>query len=348
MKNFAGRTAAITGGGGGIGRALAVRLATAGASLALADINPTSLADTAALLDEAGVEVTTTVLDVADRDQVTAWAADTAQHFGAVHLVFNNAGVAQGGSVQANTYADYEWVLGINLWGVIHGTKAFLPHLVQAGDGHIVNVSSAFGLAAQPATSAYNTSKFAVRGFTEALRQELDLLHNGVSATCVHPGGIRTDIVRTGRVGEGFEDLFGPGGTRIVDLFDSLLSTSPDRAAKVILDGVRRNSRRVLIGPDARLIDLQQRLLPTGYQRLNTSLVGGAGWLLDRLPDRFQPQSAAHHTAQDEKNPPKDTPRHSSAALETTENTAGRARVRPLAHIPPPPSSPPAQARSDR
>ncbi len=150
MKNFAGRTAAITGAGGGIGRALAVGLAAAGANLALSDINPAGLADTAALLDGADITVTTTVLDVADRDQVTVWAADTARHFGAVHLVFNNAGVAQGGSVHTNTYADYEWVLGINLWGVIHGTKAFLPYLVQAGDGHIVNVSSVFGLAAHP------------------------------------------------------------------------------------------------------------------------------------------------------------------------------------------------------
>lgn len=155
------------------------------------------------------------------------------------------------------------------------------------------------------------------------MRQELDLLGNGVSATCVHPGGIRTDIVRTGRVGQGFDDLFGPGGTRVVDLFDSLLLTSPDRAAKVILDGVRRNARRVLIGPDARLIDLAQRLLPTGYQRLNTSMVTGLGWLLDRLPDRLQPQPAGHHVSQDETNPPNGTPRRSSAAAGTTEHTAG-------------------------
>jgi len=318
MKNFAGRTAAITGAGSGIGRALALRLAAAGANLALSDINPAGLSETAALLDGADITVTTTVLDVADRDQVGSWAAETAHHFGAVHLVVNNAGVAQGGSVHTNTYADFEWVLGINLWGVIHGTKAFLPYLLQAGDGHIVNVSSVFGLQAQPATSAYNTSKFAVRGFTEALRQELDLLGNGVSATCVHPGGIRTEIIRQARVGEGFEDLFGPGGTRVVDLLDSVLLTSPDRAAKLILDGVRRNYRRVLIGPDARLIDLQQRLLPTGYQRLNTSMVTGLGWLLDRLPDRLQPRPIAHHTTHGETNPPK-AARRTPATARTTD-----------------------------
>jgi NAD(P)-dependent dehydrogenase (short-subunit alcohol dehydrogenase family) len=284
MKSFTNRTAAITGAGSGIGRALAVRLAADGCHLALSDINPDTLADTAALFDGTPVRVTTTVVDVSNRHQVQRWAADTVAQHGSVNLVFNNAGVAQSGSIAANTYTDYEWVLGINLWGVIHGTKAFLPYLQQSGDGHIVNTSSVFGLQAQPGVSAYNTSKFAVRGFTESLRQELDLLNIGVSATCVHPGGIRTDIVTAARVGDGLEELFGHGRGQVVDLFNSLLLTSPDRAARTILSGVRRDARRVLIGADARLIDLEQRLLPSGYQRLNTLLMTGAGRVLSRLP----------------------------------------------------------------
>ncbi|WP_078322449.1 SDR family NAD(P)-dependent oxidoreductase [Mycobacteroides chelonae] len=290
MKTFTNRTAAITGAGSGIGRALAARLARQNCNLALSDIDPVGLAGTAALLECMNVDITTTVVDVANCEQVTQWAAATAAHFGSVNLVFNNAGVAQSGSVEANSYADYEWVLQINLWGVIYGTKAFLPYLAASGDGHIVNVSSVFGLQAQPAVSAYNTSKFAVRGFTEALRQELDLLNNGVSATCVHPGGIRTDIVRRSRVGEGVSEVFGTGQSQVIDLFNSMLLTSPDKAAEVILTGVRRNSRRVRIGVDARLIDLEQRLLPTGYQVLNTALIKGLGRILDVLPNRFLPR----------------------------------------------------------
>ena len=286
MKNFTNKTAAITGAGSGIGRALALRLAAEGCHLALSDVDADGLAATAGMLDGTPVRVTTTVVDVAHRAQVEQWAADTVAAHGSVHLIFNNAGVAQSGSVAANSYTDYEWVLGINLWGVIHGTKAFLPHLQHAGEGHVINTSSVFGLQAQPGVSAYNTSKFAVRGFTEALRQELDLLHTGVSATCVHPGGIRTNIVTTAPVGDGLEELFGHDGARIMAAFNSLLLTSPDRAARVILDGVRRNARRVLIGADARIIDAEQRLLPAGYQRANTLLVTGAAHLLRWLPQR--------------------------------------------------------------
>lgn len=284
MRTFTDRTAAITGAGSGIGRALALLLAQQGCHLALSDIDSTGLDETAALLASSSVRVTTTVVDVADRARVHQWAADTVAHHGRVHLVFNNAGVAQSGSVAANDYSDYEWVLSINLWGVIHGTKAFLPHLLEAGEGHIINTSSVFGLQSQPGVSAYNTSKFAVRGFTEALRQELDLLDTAVSATSVHPGGIRTNIVRTARIGEGLEELFGQGRGQIMDWFDSLLLTSPDHAARTILDGVRRDTRRILIGADARLLDIEQRFLPASYQRLNTALINGLGAVLTKLP----------------------------------------------------------------
>jgi butyryl-CoA dehydrogenase len=155
--------------------------------------------------------------------------------------------------------------MGINFWGVVHGTKAFLPHLRRAGDGHIVNVSSVFGIIGVPTQAAYNAAKFAVRGFTEALRQELELDPCGVSCTCVHPGGIRTAIVRNQRVGE-----LGAASrpqTEMVTEFERLARTSPESAAKAIVAGIRANKRRVLIGPDAYAIDVMQRCLPTAYQR---------------------------------------------------------------------------------
>jgi NAD(P)-dependent dehydrogenase (short-subunit alcohol dehydrogenase family) len=276
VRSFTGRVAAITGAGSGIGRALALRLAAEGCHLSLADVDPDGLAATADLLADAPVTVTTHLVDVADGDAVQRWADDTVAAPGGVHLVVNNAGVAQGGTVEGTSLDDYAWVLGINLWGVIHGTKAFLPHLRAAGEGHVVNISSVFGLQAQPGVSAYNTSKFGVRGFTESLRQELDVLDVGVSATCVHPGGIATGINRRSRTNESLGSLFGVSSEETMGGFDRLLRIPPDTAARVILAGVPRDRRRVLIGPEARLLDWLVRLLPTGYQHVNRALVRSA------------------------------------------------------------------------
>jgi short-subunit dehydrogenase len=173
MQSFRNKVAAITGAGSGIGRALAVQLAERGCDLALSDVHADGLRQTAALVEPMGVRVTTAQVDVAVRDQVRAWAARAANEHGKVNLIINNAGVAHAGTVEATDYADYEWIMGINFWGVVHGTKEFLPYLIESGEGHVINVSSVFGLFAQPMVSAYNASKFAVRGFTEALRQEL-------------------------------------------------------------------------------------------------------------------------------------------------------------------------------
>jgi short-subunit dehydrogenase len=163
------------------------------------------------------------------------------------------------------SYADLEWLFGINFWGVVHGTKAFLPHLKQSGQGHVVNVSSVFGLIAVPGQGAYNAAKFAVRGFTECLRQELELEGVNVSATCVHPGGIKTNIARKAR----FVARAGsPSREEMDEFFDRMARTMPEAAARAILRGVRRNARRVLIGADAYAIAALQRLLPTGYQAL--------------------------------------------------------------------------------
>lgn len=286
MKKLRNKTAAITGAASGIGRALAHELAAEGCHLSLADIDQVGLEVTAREVASAGVRVTTTVLDVADRDQVARWAAQTVRDHGSVNLVFNNAGVAQSGTVLGNSYDDYAWVIDINLWGVIHGTKEFLPYLVDSGDGHIVNISSVFGLQAQPTVSAYNASKFAVRGFTESLRQELDIAGNGVSATCVHPGGIKTNIVKSSRQGDSMQEVFADP-TATIHGFEAFLRTSPETAAKAILRGVRNDSRRVLIGLDAQFLDLEQRILPTQYQRINTMVMG----TLVRLASRVTPRT---------------------------------------------------------
>jgi len=196
MKSFDQKVAAITGAGSGIGRSLAVKLARQGCHLSLSDVNEKGLAETTALCQAYGVKVTSEKVDVAKLDQMQAWAARTAKDHGKVNLIFNNAGVALGSTVEGMSYEELEWLMGINFWGVVYGIKEFMPHLKASGDGHIINISSIFGLGSQPSQGAYNASKFAVRGYTEALRQELDLQQCGVSATCVHPGGIKTNIAK--------------------------------------------------------------------------------------------------------------------------------------------------------
>jgi NAD(P)-dependent dehydrogenase (short-subunit alcohol dehydrogenase family) len=289
MKNISDRVAAITGAGSGIGRALAFALAKRGCRLALADIGADALDETERALHAYGASlglarspvIACTKVDMAAREQVEVWATSTFERFGAVHLIFNNAGVAQAGTVEANSYADYEWVMGVNFWGVVYGTKAFLPLLKRSGEGHIVNVSSVFGLCSQPTQSAYNASKFAVRGFTESLRLELDMQGGTVSATCVHPGGVKTNIARSSRVNASVGTLFGKGETELTADFEKNFRTTPEDAAETILRGVERNARRVLVGADAWGIDAMQRLLPSGYQRI-------VGTIADRQRGRAQ------------------------------------------------------------
>jgi short-subunit dehydrogenase len=258
-----------------MGRSLALQLAREGCHLALADRNAASLAETAQLarveapqIVGAPLHITTRVLDVADRAAMFDWAAETVAQHQRVNLVFNNAGVALSSTIDGMEYADLEWIVGINFWGVVHGTKAFLPHLKAAGAGHIVNTSSVFGLFAQPGMSGYNATKFAVRGFTEALRQELDLMKCGVSATCVHPGGIRTSIAQSSRIASNMVGFMIESEQQGKDDFEKFFITSADDAAAVILDGVRKNRRRVLIGRDARAADWLARVLPAAYQAL--------------------------------------------------------------------------------
>ncbi|PXC07952.1 short-chain dehydrogenase, partial [Pseudomonas aeruginosa] len=262
------KVAAVTGAGSSIGRALAVELGRQGCHLALADVNAAALEETRQLLASSGVRVSTAVVDVADREQVQAWADKAASEHGRVNLIFNNAGVAHAGTVEGSDYSEYEWIMNINFWGVVNGTKAFLPHLKASGNGHVVNVSSVFGLFAQPGMSAYNATKYAVRGFTESLRQELDMEDSGVSASCVHPGGIKTNIAKTARMNESMAKVTGQAPDKAREQFnDQLLRTTPEKAAQVILRGVQRDSRRILIGTDAHAIDVMLRLAPVLYQR---------------------------------------------------------------------------------
>jgi short-subunit dehydrogenase len=286
MKSFEKKVAAITGAGSGIGRALALHLARQGCQLALSDVSAEGLAETAAQARKLGVQVSEAFVDVADRAAMQAWADQVVAEFGRVNAIFNNAGVAQGGTVEGNDYADYEWIMNINFWGVVNGTKAFLPYIKASGSGHVINISSIFGLFAQPGMSAYNASKFAVRGFTESLRQELDMADCGVSASCVHPGGIKTNIANTARMNASLDGVTGQDGEKARQQFnDQLLRTTPEKAAQIIINGVLANKRRILIGPDAYALDGMQRLFPALYQRLVTAAM--------RMAVRFSRKSSS-------------------------------------------------------
>ncbi|MBU9684821.1 SDR family NAD(P)-dependent oxidoreductase [Burkholderia gladioli] len=267
MKNFTNKVAAITGAGSGMGRSLAVELARRGCDLALSDINEIALAQTVSLCNAQGVRVTAQRLDVASREAVFAWARATREAHGRINLIFNNAGVSLTAPAESVQIEDFEWLMGINFWGVVHGTQAFLPHLLESGDGHVINTSSLFGLIAMPTQSTYNASKFAVRGFTESLRMELEIEGAPVSATCVHPGGVATNIVNASRIDEKILALTGQDVEAHRRSANKLINaTSADEAARQILAGVERNARRVLVGADARRLDRLARLFGSAYQ----------------------------------------------------------------------------------
>ena len=269
MKSFQNKVAAITGAASGMGRTLAIELARRGCHLALSDVNETELVKTAELAGKHGVKVTVTKLDVAKREAVFAWADQVVRDHGKVNLIFNNAGVALTANVESVKIADFEWIMGINFWGVVYGTQAFLPHLKASGDGHIVNTSSLFGLMAVPTQGTYNASKFAVRGYTEALRMELEMEGCGVSATCVHPGGIATNIAMAGKIDESVTAKTGVSEADHKRAANKLINvTTAESAALQILKAVERNERRVLVGPDARFLDKVVRLLGSSYQVL--------------------------------------------------------------------------------
>lgn len=265
MKSFKNQVAVVTGAGSGIGQALALALAQRGAQLAISDINEANVADTARQCATLGATVRHYRLDVGSREAIYAHAEAVQAAFGRVNLVINNAGVAVNATVRELSDADFEWLMNINFWGVVHGTRAFLPLVTASGDGHIVNISSIFGMIGVPKQSAYNAAKFAVRGFTESLRQEMELEKAPVGISCVHPGGVRTNIAKSAR--KGASDAHRDLGA----IFDKLAKTTPEKAAEVILEGVQRNEARIFIGADAKALDLMQRVLGSGYRKLVAS-----------------------------------------------------------------------------
>jgi NADP-dependent 3-hydroxy acid dehydrogenase YdfG len=269
MEGFAGKVAAVTGAGSGIGQALAVELGRSGALLAISDVDTEGLAQTEERLKAIGAPVRADRLDVTEREAFQAYADQINEPFGRVNQIYNNAGIAFTGDVEISQFKDIERVMDVDFWGVVNGTKAFLPHLIASGDGHVVNVSSLFGLMSMPGQAAYNSAKFAVRGFTEALRQEMALNGHPVKVTSVHPGGIKTAIARNATAAEGVDP---EAQARFFD--KRLASTTPRRAAEIILEAVHKNRARVLVGPDAKVLDAIVRLTGSGYQRLFSPVLG--------------------------------------------------------------------------
>ncbi|KAA0095470.1 SDR family oxidoreductase [Mycolicibacterium sp. P1-18] len=271
MDGFAGKVAVVTGAGSGIGQALALELGRSGAKLAISDVDLEGLAVTEAGLKAIGAPVKADRLDVTEREAFELYADAVKAHFGKVNQIYNNAGIAYTGDVEVSSYKDIERVMDVDFWGVVNGTKAFLPHLIESGDGHVVNVSSLFGIFSVPGQAAYNAAKFAVRGFTEALRQEMVAGKRPVKVTTVHPGGIKTAIARNAAAAEGID------AEKLAKTFDKKLAkTTPERAAVIILDAVRKNKARVLVGADAKALDVIVRITGSGYQRLFASVIARA------------------------------------------------------------------------
>ena len=254
MNKFNNSVAVITGAGSGIGRHLALKLASYGASLAISDINVDGLAETEVqatkLLKNVNARIVTSTLDVSNREAVFAYAEETKREFGSVNLVINNAGVAlSSGTLSETSVDDFEWLMSINFSGVLYGTKAFLPVLEEAEWGHIVNISSLFGLIGVAEQAAYNASKFAVRGMTEALRQELETANSHISCTSIHPGGIKTQIAMNSRVSKPLDSET----EKLKENFEDLAITTPESAAEQILTSVLKNKRRLVLGKDAKV-----------------------------------------------------------------------------------------------
>lgn len=262
--------AVITGAASGIGRALAVKLAEEKiAGIAISDVNEAGLAETGEMVEALGVPVSTHVIDVSKVEEVQRLADETVARHGRVTHLVNNAGVGVIGTFEQLSIADFEWLMSINFWGVVYGCKVFLPLLEQEEAGHIINISSVFGLIAPPEQTAYVASKFAVRGFSESLRHELE--ETNISVSCVHPGGIKTNIVRNSRVGAKTPDEWKQQGAKF---FDRVAKTTSESAADVIIKGIKDRSPKILIGKDARAINIIARLFPVAYLKVLERLNG--------------------------------------------------------------------------
>lgn len=263
MRDLQGRRAIVTGAGGGLGRALALELARAGCPLALSDVDEGALKRVSEEVAATGGSAHLAVLDVSDRAAVRAYADRLQSEAGPVHLLVNNAGVCLVASIEEMAYEDLRWLMDINYWGVVHLTQAFLPYLQQADQARVVNISSIFGMVGLPTQAAYCSAKFAVHGFTETLQLELEATSPHVRASLVVSGGLKTRIAHHARV---------PGGRWVAstqewaDTFDQCALTTPEVAARTIVRGIRRGSRRILVGADSHVVHLLQRIIPGGYR----------------------------------------------------------------------------------
>ena len=267
MRGFDGKVAVVTGAGSGIGQALAIELGRRRARLAISDVNDDVLAGTVAQLEALGAETHVAHVDVSDRAAVQAYAAAVAGHYGVVHQLFNNAGIAGVSATVLDTeYNAYERVLAVNLWGVINGTKEFLPHLIASGDGHVINISSVNGIMGQASMTGYCATKFAVRGFTESLRAEMLLGKHPMLVSVVHTGGVKTNIATAALAEAGDPSDQYTARARVYN--EKLLKLPAQTAAKIIVEGVAAHRPRIIVGNDARLVDLMVRLLPRSYPRL--------------------------------------------------------------------------------
>ena len=267
MTAIRGAAAAVTGAASGIGRALALELAARGCDLALADRDEAGLQTLAVEIAKTGSrKVTTHRVDVAEPSQIEGFAQAAVAAHPALNILVNNAGVALMGSFTELDQAQMEWLMNINFWGVVRATRAFLPHLALRREAHIVNLSSIFGIVAPPGQSAYAAAKFAVRGFSESLRHELQMAASPVRLSVVHPGGVATNIARNSQSGAGFTD--NARRAQAIERFEAVARTTPQAAALRIIAGIENNEPRILIGNDARFMDLMQRLRPGTYWKV--------------------------------------------------------------------------------
>lgn len=270
MNIYNNKVAVVTGAGSGIGRALAIELARRGAKLSLSDINGNGLKETAEIIGSESTFYQT--VDVADLEQISKFAKGTMAHFGVIHQLYNNAGIASNFAYIMDTpYSEFEKVLNINLWGVIFGTREFLPHIIASGDGHIINISSLNGIMAQPKLGPYVTSKFAVRGFTETLRTEMLVRRLPVKVVVVHPGGVKTGIASSAASAANVANK--EEGERIVKMYEEkLFIMTAEECAKIILDGVNRGKSRIRTGQTA-MVDRLVRLFPQRYPSYIVSMM---------------------------------------------------------------------------
>jgi len=272
MKNLKDRVAVVTGAASGIGRATAVALAREGCDLAICDVNEAGLAETATEIQALGRRVCTHRVDVSDKARMQRYAEEVFTEYGHVHVLVNNAGVTVAAPFEEHSLEDWEWIVGINFWGVVYGCKFFLPYLKQADEAHIVNLSSIFGIVGVPTQASYCATKFAVRGLSEALWAELKQ-HN-IGVTSVHPGGVRTNIAKSARAEQ--EEL----KTSAIDVIERF-SVPPEHCAKVIVKAIKKNKMRQLVTRESVLLDTAKRLSPGLLQGLvqrgyaNGTMIGG-------------------------------------------------------------------------